>query len=262
MIFLDISEEVQEQAELVRAQLRRATEIYGGPLNSNLLCGALSQSLAKDINPFQPDNTFIGSLHVENTGNIDNEGGKKFEVPVEGINGSVGHPSHEIFQESESLRNLCTSSDGSGYCGHRPDLYERPYIQRWINWGNTCPKTQQNLQHLTLTPNFVLRSLISQWDIEAFKALVRKLSSWSIEQQMAAMSEIRSLSKRSTDNRILLAEAGAMPVLVNQFTSDDAQIQENAVTSILNLSIYDNKKGLIMQFLLWFKFLELEAWKQ
>ncbi|KAL2509694.1 U-box domain-containing protein 11 [Forsythia ovata] len=318
--YFDISEEVQEQVELVRAQLRRATERYGGPLNSSLLCRALSQSLDTDINPFQLDDSLIGSLHVENIGNIDNDVRPKFEGTIEGNNGSEGHPSHEIIQESESLRNSCTSSEiclrkdsnsgridnSSSKCldvNKKPEspvipddflcpislelmrdpvivatgqTYERSYIQRWIDCGNTtCPKTQQNLQHLTLTPNFVLRSLISQWcvkhnieqpsafmsgrikksdgsfrdvsgDIEAIKALVRKLSSRSIEQQKATVAEIRSLSKRSTDNRILLAEAGAIPVLVNLLTSEDAQIQDNAVTSILNLSIYDNNKGHIM----------------
>nr|GMC65838.1 U-box domain-containing protein 11-like [Ipomoea batatas] len=154
--------------------------------------------------------------------------------------------------------------------------YERSYIQRWIDCGNTtCPKTQQKLEHLTLTPNYVLRSLISQWcgkhniqqptalingrikkgdgsfrevsgNVAAIEALVRRLSSRSVEERRAAVSEIRSLSKRSTDNRILIAEAGAIPVLVNLLTSEDGPIQENAVTSILNLSIYDNNKGLIM----------------
>lgn len=154
--------------------------------------------------------------------------------------------------------------------------YERSYIQRWIDCGNTtCPKTQQKLRHLTLTPNYVLRSLISQWcmkhnveqttalmngrikksdgsfrdvsgEIAAIEALVRKLSSRSLEERRVAVSEIRSLSKRSTDNRILLAEAGAIPILVNLLTSEDGQIQDNAVTSILNLSIFENNKGLIM----------------
>ncbi|CAI9779127.1 unnamed protein product [Fraxinus pennsylvanica] len=315
--YFDISEEVQEQVELVRAQLKRATEKYGGPLNSSLLCRSLSQPLDKDINPFQLDNTLIRSLHVEN---IDNDVGTKLDGHVEGIHGSEGHPLHGIIQESEGLKISCTSS---GVCVQKdsdngridnsaskcldvnkkpespviPDdflcpvslemmrdpvivatgqTYERSYIQRWIDCGNTtCPKTQQNLQHLTLTPNYVLRSLISQWcvknnieqpstfmsgrikksdgsfrdvsgDIEAIKALVLKLSSLSIEQRKAAVAEIRSLSKRSTDNRILLAEAGAIPVLVNLLTSEDVEIQDNAVTSILNLSIYDNNKGLIM----------------
>lgn len=83
-------------------------------------------------------------------------------------------------------------------------------------------------------------------DIAAIEALVRKLSSRSIEECRAAATEIRSLSKRSTDNRILIAEAGAIPPLVNLLATDDVVTQENAVTSILNLSIYENNKGLIM----------------
>ncbi|XWS34513.1 hypothetical protein CRYUN_Cryun21dG0044700 [Craigia yunnanensis] len=154
--------------------------------------------------------------------------------------------------------------------------YERSYIQRWIDCGNvTCPKTQQKLEKLTLTPNYVLRSLINQWcakhnieqpsglangrlkksdgsfrdvsgDMAAIQALVCKLSSQCLEERSAAVAEIRSLSKRSTDNRILIADAGAIPVLVNLLTTDDVSLQEHAVTSILNLSIFENNKSLIM----------------
>ncbi|KAL0000182.1 hypothetical protein SO802_019784 [Lithocarpus litseifolius] len=154
--------------------------------------------------------------------------------------------------------------------------YERSFIQRWMDSGNaTCPKTQQKLENFTLTPNYVLRSLITQWcakhnieqptgltngkikksdgsfrsvsgDIAAIQALVRKLSSRSVEERRTAAAEIRSLSKRSTDNRILIAESGGIPILVNLLTSEDVLTQENAVTSILNLSIYENNKGLIM----------------
>lgn len=83
-------------------------------------------------------------------------------------------------------------------------------------------------------------------DIAVIEALVQRLSSRSIEGCRAATAEIRLLSKRSTDNRILIVEAGAIPALVNLLTSDDTVVQENAVTSILNLSIYENNKGLIM----------------
>ncbi|XP_073303199.1 U-box domain-containing protein 11-like [Primulina huaijiensis] len=314
----DISEEVYEQIELVKAQLRRATERYGGPLNSNLLCRALSHPLDKDIDPFQSGNRLTRSLHIENIGIINHEVDLNTEDQVEG--NLEGHDLDDNVYNKESLRISLTSSEVNilkdsdsrtakrSTCksieeNKKPDsqvipedflcpislelmrdpvivatgqTYERSYIQRWIDCGNTtCPKTQQKLQNHTLTPNYVLRSLISQWclkhnieqptglingkirksdgslrdvagDFAAVEALVRKLSSRSIEERRAAVAEIRSLSKRSTDNRILLAEAGAIPILVSMLTSEDSEIQENAVTSVLNLSIFDNNKGLIM----------------
>nr|GMD18465.1 U-box domain-containing protein 11-like [Ipomoea batatas] len=321
---LDISEEVTEQVHLLRAQLRRATERYGGPINSNILARTLSQPLDKEIDPLhlQPSNRAIGSLHIENIGNIDHEvRAKTGGIAVLLVNGTNDCGSSRTILESESAMNSPSSPEACvpGISGSvhedeptdetQPEenkkpkspvipndflcpislelmrdpvivatgqTYERSYIQRWIDCGNTtCPKTQQKLEHLTLTPNYVLRSLISQWcgkhniqqptalingrikkgdgsfrevsgNVAAIEALVRRLSSRSVEERRAAVSEIRSLSKRSTDNRILIAEAGAIPVLVNLLTSEDGPIQENAVTSILNLSIYDNNKGLIM----------------
>lgn len=82
--------------------------------------------------------------------------------------------------------------------------------------------------------------------MSVIRALVRSLSNRSLEERRNAVSEIRSMSKRSTDNRIMIAEAGAIPVLVNLLTSEDAATQENAITCLLNLSIYDNNKELIM----------------
>ncbi|GAA0174404.1 ubiquitin-protein ligase [Lithospermum erythrorhizon] len=316
----EISEEVQEQVDLVRVQLKRATERYGGPLNTNLLSRAMSQPLLdKEIDSLQAGNKTIGSLHVQNIGNIDHETKVK-QIILPKSTGLMDNASEQILHAPEELKDspasseVCSSrgsdgdaednsiivspdenkkSDSSGIpedflCPISLELmrdpvivstgqtYERSYIQRWVDCGNTtCPKTQQKLQNLTLTPNYVLRSLISQWcvknnieqplaitygrikksdgsfrdvsaDIAAIENLVRKLSSGSVEECRAAVFEIRSLSKRSTDNRILIAEAGAIPVLVNLLTCEDNETQENAVTSILNLSIYENNKGLIM----------------
>ncbi|CAI9768116.1 unnamed protein product [Fraxinus pennsylvanica] len=312
----DISEEVQEQVELVRAQLRRANEKYGGPLGSNVLSRALSQLLEKEFDPLQNGNMAVRSLHLENNGNIDHKVRRKLGDILKGY-GSECHVSAEILTESERKPSISTEvsvqevHSEKSYDSNRkspeerkkPDspvipfdflcpisleimrdpvivatgqTYERSYIQRWIDCGSTtCPKTQQRLQNLVLTPNYVLRSLIAQWcmkhnleqptasvsgrirrsdgsfediseNIAAIEAIVHKLSSSFIEEQRSAVSEIRSLSKRSTDNRILLAEAGAIPILVKLLTSADGQIQDNAVTCVLNLSIYDNNKGLIM----------------
>ncbi|KAF3439348.1 hypothetical protein FNV43_RR17625 [Rhamnella rubrinervis] len=42
--------------------------------------------------------------------------------------------------------------------------YERMWIQKWIDEGhNTCPKTNMKLTHLLLTPNMVMKDLISSW---------------------------------------------------------------------------------------------------
>ncbi|CAK9157551.1 unnamed protein product [Ilex paraguariensis] len=315
----NISEEVQEQVELVKAQLRRATERHGGPLTLSLLSRALSQPLNKELDPLQSGNRAIGSLHVENIGNLDHEVKAKVQSIPRGsvLKGSVSdqmiHQLPRLRNSSESCEVFVSNNDDANQEDNStsknlekkknadtpaiPDdflcpislelmrdpvivatgqTYERSYIQRWIDCGNTtCPKTQQKLQNLTLTPNYVLRSLITQWctkhnieqptalmngrikksdgsfrdvsgDIAAIEALVRKLSNRSIEECRAAVSEIRSLSKRSTDNRILVGEAGAIPVLVNLLTSEDVFTQENAVTCILNLSIYEHNRGLIM----------------
>lgn len=42
--------------------------------------------------------------------------------------------------------------------------YERACIERWLSDGhNTCPKTQQKLAHLSLTPNYCVKGLVASW---------------------------------------------------------------------------------------------------
>jgi hypothetical protein len=151
--------------------------------------------------------------------------------------------------------------------------YDRLCIQRWLDLGHkTCPKTQQVLPHMTLTPNYVLRSLIAQWceshgveipskagssrsdssDVSfgnrtSIDILVQQLYSRQIDVQRAAAEEIRLLAKRNADNRLLIAEAGAIPQLVKLLSSTDMKTQEHAVTALLNLSIHSSNKGFIVQ---------------
>ncbi|CAI0416074.1 unnamed protein product [Linum tenue] len=75
--------------------------------------------------------------------------------------------------------------------------------------------------------------------------LVGKLAMGSTEIQNQAAYELRLLAKTGMDNRRVIAEAGAIPFLTSLLRSSDARIQENAVTALLNLSIYDNNKVLI-----------------
>ncbi|GAB2296977.1 hypothetical protein Dimus_031081 [Dionaea muscipula] len=315
-----ISEEVQEQVELVRAQLRRATQRYG-PANSGVLSRASSQPLLdKELDVLHLGTTMV-SLHTDKICSVDLIAKPK-RNPTRSGNSSRVHTSDCTTHGPESVKDSSMSSEKGNVnktdmmAGRKAKFsrkseeetrkldsldipedflcpisleimrdpvivatgqtYERSYIQRWIDSGNmTCPATQQKLENLTLTPNYVLRSLISLWcmkhnveqptaivtgkikksdgsfrdvsaHIAAIQVLVCKLLSRSVDERRSSVREIRSLSKRSTDNRILIAEAGAIPVLVNLLTTDDILIQENAVTSILNLSIYENNKGLIM----------------
>ncbi|KAL3523998.1 hypothetical protein ACH5RR_016832 [Cinchona calisaya] len=76
--------------------------------------------------------------------------------------------------------------------------------------------------------------------------LVGKLATGSLDIQRQAAYELRLLAKTGMDNRRIIAEAGAIPFLVTLLNSHDPRIQENAVTALLNLSIYDNNKTLIM----------------
>lgn len=42
--------------------------------------------------------------------------------------------------------------------------YERICIEKWFSDGhNTCPKSQQNLTHLGLTPNYCVKGLVANW---------------------------------------------------------------------------------------------------
>ncbi|PWA79242.1 plant U-box 14 [Artemisia annua] len=147
--------------------------------------------------------------------------------------------------------------------------YERSSIQKWLDAGHkTCPKTQQTLLHTALTPNYVLKSLIALWcesngvelpkannkagrsgaecDRTVIGSLLQKLVIGDSDEQRSAAGELRLLAKRNADNRVCIAEAGAIPLLVELLSSRDGRTQEHAVTALLNLSINDANKGVIV----------------
>ncbi|GER55162.1 U-box domain-containing protein 13 [Striga asiatica] len=161
--------------------------------------------------------------------------------------------------------------------------YERSCIEKWLEAGHaTCPKTQQALSSTSLTPNYVLRSLIAQWceangldppkrpgggnggpaDSRSTKpsssscspaertkisSLLLKLTSGVPDDQRSAAGELRLLAKRNADNRVAIAEAGAIPLLVHLLSSTaDPRTQEHAVTALLNLSICEDNKSAII----------------
>ncbi|VAH83114.1 hypothetical protein VPH35_054543 [Triticum aestivum] len=69
----------------------------------------------------------------------------------------------------------------------------------------------------------------------------RIISSSSMDSQ-GDLSAIENQLSTTMENRIVIADCGAINLLVGLLHSPDAKIQENAVTSLLNLSISDNNK--------------------
>ncbi|PRQ29254.1 putative aminoacyltransferase, E1 ubiquitin-activating enzyme [Rosa chinensis] len=160
--------------------------------------------------------------------------------------------------------------------------YDRISISRWLEEGHcTCPKTGQMLPHTRLVPNRALRNLILQWctaygvpydspdhcteaSAESFAGaspskaalaanrataglLIKRLAEdGSTCGQTIAAREIRLLAKTGRENRAFIAEAGAIPHLRKLLSSPNSVAQENSVTAMLNLSIYDKNKSRIM----------------
>ncbi|XP_008225235.1 PREDICTED: U-box domain-containing protein 17 [Prunus mume] len=158
--------------------------------------------------------------------------------------------------------------------------YDRSSISRWLEEGHcTCPKTGQMMPNTRLVPNRALRNLIMQWctaygipydppecteaSAESFAAaspskaalaankataglLIQRLEDGSPCAQTIAAREIRLLAKTGRENRAFIAEAGAIPHLCKLLSSPNSVAQENSVTAMLNLSIYDKNKSRIM----------------
>eukprot|EP00250_Pteridium_aquilinum_P011921 c20391_g1_i1 orf=312-2339(+) len=156
--------------------------------------------------------------------------------------------------------------------------YERAAITRWMEEGHqTCPKSGLMMVHNVLIPNNALRSLIWQWcqchgirvspsepanqgsrvsqstptSLEATKLtvefLLEQLRSAAADTQRHIAGELRLLAKCGSDNRKVIADAGAVPLLIPLLSAPDIRTQEHAVTAILNLSIFPPNKAVIVE---------------
>lgn len=74
------------------------------------------------------------------------------------------------------------------------------------------------------------------------RGFIEDLKGGSIANQRSATAELRQLSRHSMENRIVIANCGAISHLVSLLHSSDEEIQVNAVTALLNLSLNDNNK--------------------
>ena len=59
----------------------------------------------------------------------------------------------------------------------------------------------------------------------------------NVEEQRAAVSQLRLLARGDDRSRASVADAGAIEALLPLLYSEDADMQENAITTLLNLSV-------------------------
>ncbi|XP_061368165.1 U-box domain-containing protein 9-like [Gastrolobium bilobum] len=155
--------------------------------------------------------------------------------------------------------------------------YDKPFIQKWLNAGNrTCPQTHQVLSHTVLTPNHLIREMIEKWsknqgtelsntdhyineegineaDSDHFLCLLKKMSS-ALSDQKAAAKELRLLTKKHPCFRALFCDSvDAIPQLLkpvcgsDSFSSIHPDLQEDVITTLLNISIHDSNKKLVAE---------------
>ncbi|KAJ6804732.1 putative U-box domain-containing protein 16 [Iris pallida] len=153
--------------------------------------------------------------------------------------------------------------------------YDRESISHWIASGHaTCPKTGQALAHQNLVPNKALKNLISLWcreenipfdvtesepnAVTANKAATeaaRMTASFLVETLAASketdaanriVHELRQLATSGSDVRSFIGGAGGIPLLVPLLSSSEPNLQLNAVTALLNLSVLEANKKRIM----------------
>ncbi|KAJ4879813.1 U-box domain-containing protein 6 [Raphanus sativus] len=75
--------------------------------------------------------------------------------------------------------------------------YERVCIEKWLSDGhNSCPKTQQQLPHLSLTPNYCVKGLIASWcEQNGITVPTEPPQYWRL-----ALSESESTNSKSVDS--------------------------------------------------------------
>ncbi|MCO5612170.1 hypothetical protein L7F22_066432 [Adiantum nelumboides] len=87
----------------------------------------------------------------------------------------------------------------------------------------------------------------SPLDTSTLEELMCRLRSGLPDQQRGGAKEIRRLAKVSSINRICIAEAGAVPLLLKSLRSTDKDVQAHCIASLLNLTIRNegNKQAIL-----------------
>ncbi|KAJ4964613.1 hypothetical protein NE237_016462 [Protea cynaroides] len=235
---LCISDEVREQVELMRAQLKRAkrrTDTQDIELAMDMMVvfskkedrnadSAILERLAHKLGlhtvaDLKAETVAIRKLVKERAGQNAESTQQIFDL-LSKFKQIAGVEEHNMFNESPAPKTLEKSLSlvipHEFLCPITLELmtdpvivasgqtYERESIQKWLDSNHrTCPKTGQILVHLALAPNFALRNLIINWceknNVELPKKEVPLSSDSSVEHKEQISTLVQNLSSTHLD---------------------------------------------------------------
>ncbi|KAM7262731.1 hypothetical protein ACFE04_000414 [Oxalis oulophora] len=127
--------------------------------------------------------------------------------------------------------------------GSYPDIYQRNKSVSEMNISFQAndklnPNNKAAFQATKMTASFLVNKLSAS-------------SSHSLDAVNGFIYELRVLAKTDSDSRSCIAQAGAIPLLVRYLGQDTGSaypnLQVNAITTILNLSILESNKTMIIE---------------
>nr|XP_043625664.1 protein spotted leaf 11-like [Erigeron canadensis] len=148
--------------------------------------------------------------------------------------------------------------------------YDKSSIETWMLTGNTtCPVTGQILTNMRMIPNYALQSLITDWcqknrilppdgditipnppltDVEyvMIDAYIDQLNSHDPMVQQKGAANISLFSRRNEQVRAKFCCVGPIPSLTRLMKSTDPVTQDIVMSAILNLSVCNYIKKLIV----------------
>ncbi|KAK6141873.1 hypothetical protein DH2020_024385 [Rehmannia glutinosa] len=121
--------------------------------------------------------------------------------------------------------------------------YDRPFIQKWLKAGNrTCPQTQQYINDEGLTGRSRPFPLVARENV------------FHIVEQKEAAKELRLLTKQTPVPFAFGESRDFIPQLLSPLSQSKCEsgevhsdLQEDIITTLLNLSIHDNNKKLVVE---------------
>ncbi|CAK9325631.1 unnamed protein product [Citrullus colocynthis] len=212
---------MRKYSKLFRSELADDTDSQGGstPCSPTLRCSLEDNGLAANGKVFEHQLSKLSSFNFK---------------PNYRISGQMPLPPEELRCPISLQLMYDPVIIDSG------QTYERICIEKWFSDGHkTCPKTQQKLSHLSLTPNYSVKGLIANWcEHNGVPILDGPPKSLDLNYWRLALSDSESGKSKSVDNVgshtlkevkiVPLEESGTIKVAEENEADDNTYMEESA----------------------------------